>query len=79
MYTFQGVNQTILKAEVILSHTGTQQERDILYETAKFPPPAECFDKAVGSVQDQVLYLLLSTQPQKGISRSIEFLEGIYL
>ncbi|XP_045113908.1 WD repeat-containing protein 17-like isoform X1 [Portunus trituberculatus] len=71
----EGVNQTILKVEVILSHTGTQQERDTLYESAKFPPPAECFDKAVGSVQDQVLYLLLSTQPQKGISRSIEFLE----
>lgn len=78
MFTFQGMNQTVLKAEVILSHMGTQEEHDRLYELAKFPPPAECFDKAVGSVLDQVLYLLLSTQPHKGLSKGIEFLQGIY-
>lgn len=71
------MNQTVLKAEVILSHMGTQDEHDSLYELAKFPPPAECFDKAVGSVLDQVLYLLLSTQPHKGLSKGIEFLQGI--
>ncbi|XP_050694797.1 WD repeat-containing protein 17-like isoform X3 [Eriocheir sinensis] len=71
----EGMNQTVLKAEVILSHMGTQEEHDRLYELAKFPPPAECFDKAVGSVLDQVLYLLLSTQPHKGLSKGIEFLQ----
>lgn len=54
----------------------TQEEHNSLYELAKFPPPAECFDKAVGAVLDQVLYLLLSTQPHKGLSRGIEFLKG---
>lgn len=72
------MNQTVLKTEVILSHMGTQEEHDRLYELAKFPPPAECFDRAVGSVLDQVLYLLLSTQPHKGLSKGIEFLQGIY-
>lgn len=78
LYTFQGMNQTVLKAEIILSHMGTQEEHDSLYEQGKFPPPAECFDKAVGSVLDQVLYLLLSAQPHKGLSKGIEFLQGIY-
>ncbi|KAG0722570.1 WD repeat-containing protein 17 [Chionoecetes opilio] len=71
----EGVNQTILKAEVVLSHIGSPEERDHLCELAKFPPSAECFDKAVGSVQDQVLYLLLSTQPHKGLSKGLEFLQ----
>ncbi|KAG7162905.1 WD repeat-containing protein 17-like 1, partial [Homarus americanus] len=49
--------------------------RESLYAYAGFPSSAECSQKAVGPVLDQVLYLLLSAQPHKGLTMGLEFLQ----
>ncbi|ROT79673.1 putative WD repeat-containing protein 17 isoform X2, partial [Penaeus vannamei] len=71
----QGTNRTILLAEVLIAFVGGHEERETLYARAGFPTPVECPEKAIGSILDQVLYLLLSTQPYKGLNKALEFLQ----
>nr|XP_053636053.1 WD repeat-containing protein 17-like isoform X1 [Cherax quadricarinatus] len=71
----EGIDQTVLLAEVVLSFIGGHEEQEALYAYAGFPPSAECPEKALGSVLDQVLYMLLSAQPHKGLSKGLEFLQ----
>nr|XP_045611784.1 WD repeat-containing protein 17-like [Procambarus clarkii]XP_045611785.1 WD repeat-containing protein 17-like [Procambarus clarkii] len=71
----EGTDKTILQAEVLLSFMGGHEEQEALYAYAGFPPSADCPEKAIGSVLDQVLYLLLSPQPHKGLSKGLEFLQ----
>ncbi|XP_047481224.1 WD repeat-containing protein 17-like [Penaeus chinensis] len=71
----QGTNRTILLAEVLIAFVGGHEERESLYTRAGFPTPVECPEKAIGSILDQVLYLLLSTQPYKGLNKALEFLQ----
>ena len=66
----------MLQAEVLISFLGSHEEQETLYSYAGFPPPVECPEKALGPVLDQVMYLLLSTQPYKGLNRALEFLQG---
>ncbi|XP_042232869.1 WD repeat-containing protein 17-like isoform X2 [Homarus americanus] len=71
----EGTDRLILQTEVLLSFTGRADERESLYAYAGFPSSAECSQKAVGPVLDQVLYLLLSAQPHKGLTMGLEFLQ----
>lgn len=73
----QSMNQTVLKAEVILSYLGSHEEREALYAYAGFPPSTDCLDRGrSGPVLEQVLFLLLSPQPHKGLTMALEYLQG---
>lgn len=73
----QSMNQTVLKAEVILSYLGSHEEREALYAYAGFPPSTDCLDRGrSGLVLEQVLFLLLSPQPHKGLTMALEYLQG---
>lgn len=61
---------------MLIAFVGGHEERETLYARAGFPTPVECPEKAIGSILDQVLYLLLSTQPYKGLNKALEFLQG---
>ncbi|KAK3876979.1 hypothetical protein Pcinc_018267 [Petrolisthes cinctipes] len=74
----KSMNQTVLKAEVILSYLGSHEEREALYAYAGFPSSTDCLDRGrggVGSVLEQVLFLLLSPQPNKGLTMALQYLQ----
>ncbi|XP_066956128.1 WD repeat-containing protein 17-like isoform X1 [Macrobrachium rosenbergii] len=71
----KGTDSTVLQAEVLISFVGSHEEQESLYTYAEFPSPVECPEKALGPVLDQVMYLLLSTQPYKGLNKALEFLQ----
>ncbi|KAK7080428.1 hypothetical protein SK128_021778, partial [Halocaridina rubra] len=71
----EGTDRTVLQAEVLISFIGNHEDQETLYNYAGFPPPVECPEKSIGPVLDQVMYLLLSTQPYKGLNKALEFLQ----
>ena len=64
---------------MLLSCTGTDEEKESLHKYAGFPPPSECYQLASGNNINQILYLLVSNEPQRGFTRGLDYIIGNFI